>query len=253
MTATGGLFDAHLHIIDPRFPLGPSGGYVPRPFTVADYRDRVAGLGITGGTVVSGSFQGFDQSYLLSALTELGPGFVGVTDLPADANDQKIRELDRAGVRAVRFNLRRGGSARLQHLELLAGRVADVAGWHAEVYVDGRDLPELERRLAGLPQLVLDHLGLHDSGLPSLLRLVEDGAKVKASGFGRISFDVPDALRAVADIDPTALLFGTDLPGTRAPRPFQPADVDLIETTLGPENAHLALHENARRLYRPDR
>ena len=57
------VFDAHLHIIDPRFPLVASQGYVPEPFTVEDYRTRTAGLGITGGAVVSGSFQGFDQSY----------------------------------------------------------------------------------------------------------------------------------------------------------------------------------------------
>ena len=35
-----------------------------------------------GGAVVSGSFQGFDQSYLLDALDQLGPSFVGVTQLP---------------------------------------------------------------------------------------------------------------------------------------------------------------------------
>jgi predicted TIM-barrel fold metal-dependent hydrolase len=31
------VFDAHLHIIDPRFPLVPNKGYLPPAFTVADY------------------------------------------------------------------------------------------------------------------------------------------------------------------------------------------------------------------------
>ena len=47
----------------------------------------------------------------VDALAVLGPTFVGVTQLPADCSDEQILELDRSGVRAVRFNLRRGGLA----------------------------------------------------------------------------------------------------------------------------------------------
>lgn len=245
------LFDAHLHIIDPRFPLIPNQGYLPAPFTVADYRHRVAALGITGGAVVSGSFQAFDQTYLVDALEQLGPTFVGVTQLPASAPDKRILDLDRAGVRAVRFNLRRGGSERLDQLESLAERVAELADWHVELYVDGRDLPDLEPRLLALPRVSIDHLGMHRDGLPALLRLVDQGAKIKASGFGRGDLDPRTAIRAIADIDPGALLFGTDLPSTRAPRPFADADLTLIFDTLGPERARKALHDNAIAWYRP--
>jgi predicted TIM-barrel fold metal-dependent hydrolase len=76
------VFDGHLHIIDPRFPLVPNRGYLPEPFTVEDYLDRTSTLDLVGGAVVSGSFQGFDQSYLLDALDRLGPSFVGVTSCP---------------------------------------------------------------------------------------------------------------------------------------------------------------------------
>ena len=103
------VFDAHLHIIDPRFPLLENDGYLPPAFPVEQYRQRIAGLGIGGGAVVSGSFQGFDQSYLRHALTELGPNFVGVTQVPETVTDEEITALDAAGVRAVRFNVRRGG------------------------------------------------------------------------------------------------------------------------------------------------
>lgn len=34
------IFDAHLHVIDPRFPLVPNGGYLPEPFTAEDYLER---------------------------------------------------------------------------------------------------------------------------------------------------------------------------------------------------------------------
>ena len=243
------LFDAHLHIVDPRFPLVANDGYVPEPFTVADYRERTAALDVRRGAVVSGSFQAFDQHYLVDALERLGPGFVGVTQLPATASDAQILELDRAGVRALRFNLVRGGSATLENLEELAGRAFALAGWHAELYVDGRDLAELEPRLARLPRASIDHLGLHRDGLATLLRLAGRGVKVKASGFGRAELDVPAALRAIAAADPGALLFGTDLPSTRAPRPFADTDVALVTAALGPELARAALHDNAAAWY----
>jgi predicted TIM-barrel fold metal-dependent hydrolase len=244
------VFDAHLHIIDPHFPLVPSQGWLPGPFTAGDYRTRVAGLGVTGGAVVSGSFQGFDQRYLLDALERLGPGFAGVTQLPASATDDEILRLHAAGVRAVRFNLRRGGSEGLDRLEELALRVHALAGWHAELYAGAIELAALESRLAALPQVVIDHLGLSAAGLPVLLRLVAGGAKVKASGFGRVSLDVPAALTAIHRTDPSALLFGTDLPSTRAPRPFDPLDLELVRATLG-EDAGRVLHDNAVALYTP--
>lgn len=236
------IFDAHLHVIDPRFPLVRNQGYLPEPFTVEDYRARTSALPIAGGAVVSGSFQAFDQTYLVDALQRLGPAFVGVTQLPATVDDDEILRLHGAGVRAVRFNLHRGGS---EYLETLARRVAELAGWHVELYVDARDLPDLPR----LPRLSVDHLGLSREGLPALLRLVERGARVKATGFGRGDLDVPATLRAIAAVSPDALMFGTDLPSTRAPRPFADADVDLIRDALGDDLARRALHDNALAFY----
>ena len=158
-----------------------------------------------------------------------------------------------AGVRAVRFNVRRGGSATLEHLDALARRVHELAGWHTELYVDAADLPELLPTLAALPMVSIDHLGLSRAGLPHLLRLVEGGAYVKATGFGRGDLDVPATLRAVASVNQDALMVGTDLPSTRAPRPFLDEDLDLVLHTLGEELADAALHGNAYRLYRPQR
>ncbi|MEU0939164.1 amidohydrolase family protein [Embleya sp. NPDC005971] len=245
------VFDAHLHIVDPRFPLVANHGYLPPTFTVADYLARVASLGVTGGAVVSGSFQGLDRTHLLDALRRLGPGFVGVARLPADVADHTIRELDAAGVRAIRFNIRRGGSARIEELPRLARRVHDLVGWHVELYLDARDLPDLAPVVATLPKLSIDHLGLSREGLPQLLRLVERGAYVKATGFGRGDLDVPAALRAVLAVAPHALVAGTDLPSTRAPRPFRDSDLDLIAEAAGPDLAGAVLHDNARALYRP--
>jgi hypothetical protein len=86
-------------------------------------------------------------------------------------------------------------------------------------------------------------------GYPALLRLVEKGVKVKATGFGRVQLDVPTALREISAVDPSALIFGTDLPGTRAERPFEEADTDVIVETLGETLADRVLHENATSWY----
>lgn len=241
------LFDAHLHIVDPRFPLIANQGYLPGPFTVDDYRERTHHLGVNGGAVVSASFQGYDQTYLAAALQALGPGFAGVAQLAPGVTDEDVLALASMGVRAFRVNLVRGGD--LDQLDSLAPRVKEIAGWHAELYVDARDLPELAPRLPD--DVVIDHLGLSRAGLPALLALVERGARVKATGFARTDHDVPAALSAIARVNPGALLFGTDLPSTRAPRPFSDADIDLVREALGDDGlVRRALHDNAAELYR---
>jgi predicted TIM-barrel fold metal-dependent hydrolase len=245
-----GIVDAHLHIVDPRFPLSPNAGFVPEPFTCHDYLTAVRPLGVTGGVVVSGSFQAFDQTYLLDALAALGPSFVGVTALPADCSEDEIVGLDRAGVRGVRFNLRRGGSAGLTEIDALGRKVFDVAGWHSEFYVRNGDLQGLSPVLARLPRISIDHLGLSSDGFDVLLRLVDRGARVKATGFSRGDLDIPNVISRIHSVNPSALMFGTDLPSTRAPRPFSAADIDLVRETLGHDGAAKVLHDNAVALYR---
>ena len=244
------IFDAHCHIIDSAYPLIPNNGYMPEFFSVDDYQERTRPLGIVGGAVVSGSFQGFDQTYLIAALNRLGPGFVGVTQLPASVTDTQLQTLDRHGVRALRFNLKRGGSEQLDQLESLAKRVHDCVGWHSELYIDSRELPAIETRLLRLPALSIDHLGLSHEGLPSLLRLAGYGVRVKACGFGRVDFVLPGVLQQIHSANPHALMFGTDLPSTRAPRPFEDIDIVLLIDALGEDGAGRALWQNAREFYR---
>ena len=245
------LFDSHFHIIAPPFPLQDNQGYRPDYFTCSDYRTRLAGHHLAGGAIVSGSFQGFDQSYLRAALSTLGPGFVGVTQLPATTEDEEIHALHRAGVRGVRFNLRRGGSETLDRLDDFARRIADLVGWHVELYVDSRELGDLKQRLLQLPAVSIAHLGLSAEGLPHLVELAEQGVMIKASGFGRVTFDIPAALRKIARANPAALIFGTDLPGTRCPRPFSDTDIQLVRETLGDQLAARVFYDNAIAFYRP--
>jgi len=108
----------------------------------------------------------------------------------------------------VRFNLRRGGVLDIE----LALRVHELVGWHTEVYAT--DLPEHEAALRELPRLCVDHLGMNADGLAVAARL---GAMVKAT---------PRHAADLAGLDPGKVLFGTDLPSTRSPRRFEPADLE---------------------------
>ena len=201
---------------------------MPEPFTVDDYRAATAGLNIVGGAVVAGSFHGYDRAWLLDALARLGSTFVGVAQLEPDVSDEEILALDAAGVRAVRFNLHRGGSLDAP----LAHRVHALAGWHAEVYA--ADLPAHEARLRTLPRLVVDHMGMNPEGLAAAVRL---GALVKAT---------PRFEGDLGAVPQDKLVFGTDLPGTRARRRFASSDLERVAAI-----APAALADTARAWYRP--
>ena len=245
------IFDSHFHIIDQRFPLVPNRGFVPDSFNCNDYMSRTRNLNVVGGAVVSGSFQAFDQGYLLATLGTLGPRFVGVTQLPESVSDDQLRSLNDAGVRALRFNLKRGGSEGIEKLEPLAKRVHEIAGWHVELYVDSEFLSGLYATLVNLPAVTIDHLGLSKVGFPVLLKLVEKGVHVKATGFGRVDFNVKEALREIVSANPSSLVFGTDLPSTRAPRPFSDTDILLVREAVGDSLATRIFFDNAITLYRP--
>lgn len=245
------LFDSHMHIIDKRFPLVSNNGYLPPEFDYNEYLKRMTPYQLCGGVVVSGSFQAFDQHYLTDALKNLGNTFVGVTRLPASVSDEEILRLDKLGVRAVRFNLKRGGSESIAHLSSMAARVYEIANWHVELYVDSKDIKDLYPTLIALPSVSIDHLGLSQSGFSLLTQLAEKGVRVKATGFSRVDFKIENALKSLYLANPEALMFGSDLPSTRAPSPYSNNDFMLVAETLGKDAAIKVFSKNAIAFYKP--
>lgn len=244
------IFDSHFHIIDPAYPLYANQGYLPKPFTLKDYLKSHKNQDLHGGAIVSGSFQKFDQTYLVDTLNQLGNQFVGVTQLQASTSDEVILDLLGKRVRAVRFNLKRGGSESLKNLNLFAQRIWELAGWHVEFYVDSRELNGIAAQLDQLPKYSIDHLGLSKEGFPALLKLVEKGARIKATGFSRTDLDIPNALQQIHSINPQALMFGTDMPSTRAPRPYsEKEDYQLILDHFDEKAQEDILFQNASRFY----
>jgi predicted TIM-barrel fold metal-dependent hydrolase len=246
------IFDSHFHIIDTRFPLISNQGYFPSSFTCGDYLQAAAKFHLTiiGGAIVSGSFQAFDQSYLLTALKTLGPTFIGVTQLPLNVDNQTILNLNDAGVRAIRFNIKRGMKLATNDIQAFATRCYELAQWHSEFYLDSINLPEMMPLFLKLPKASVDHLGLSHAGLPNLLKLIEKGIYVKATGFSRVDFPVLAGLKKIVASNPDCLMFGTDLPGTRAPRPFDQDDLKIITDNFSEEIIKKILYKNALRFYR---
>jgi len=66
-----------------------------------------------------------------------------------------------------------------------------------------------------------------------------------------VDFDVRSALTDLYSANSRALMFGTDLPSTRAPRPYEDDDYTLILQTLGEEKAATVFYKNAIEFYRP--
>lgn len=243
------FFDAHFHIINPAYPLVANQGYLPEAFTAEDYTNTTQNYQITGGAIVSGSFQAFDQTYLIDSLEKLGPKFVGVTNLSSQATDKEILTLSEKGIRAVRFNLYRGGSETVNELRYFADRIYSLCKMHIELYISGEQINQHFDLLKTLPKISIDHLGMTDEGRIKLLALVEKGAKVKATGFMRVNFDVVEALQAINSVNPGALMFGTDLPGTRASRTFSKEDIALIQENFSEIEQQNIFYKNAQVFY----
>lgn len=244
------IFDSHFHIIDHRYPLQKNQGFLPEKFLVEDYCIAMQPCNLIGGIMVSGSFHGFDYSYLEPALCELGPTFFAVVQAPTTIDETTIRYLHSIGVRGIRFNFVRGNRLSVKKIQELAYKVHAIAGWHSEFYINACGLEELRTVLATLPSVSIDHLGLSYDASKHVIYLAEQGVKIKASGFGRVDFDIGTALQNIHHANRNSLMFGSDLPSTRAAHKFSTQDIKIIEDLFSPEEVKRILYQNALEFYR---
>jgi predicted TIM-barrel fold metal-dependent hydrolase len=226
------VFDAHFHIFEPGFQLLSNQGFKPDHFSVDDYSKWRTKCNIQGGACVAASTQGTDTSFLSHVLAKLGTNFVGIIEVQDDSiTNQEIQSLKASGVRGVRFNLKRSVSPKQVsvYLEDFAKRIHQEAGWHVELYIDGTGLNELYDVITKLPKVSIDHLGFNSDSHEKLKKFSErEDVRIKATGFGRVNFDVLKIMKELNHINPEVLMFGTDLPCTRAKRYFDEADLQLV-------------------------
>lgn len=233
------IFDTHFHIIDPKFPLVENQGFVPDFYTVDDYLQELKDMSIelTGGAIVSGSFQGYHQHYFEEAISALGTNFVGITQLPFNIADEDILKLNEIGIKGIRFNLYRGLSALPKEINELSERVYHLCNWKTELYVNLQTIDkEIEELMFTLPKVSIDHLGMHQCSVDKLKKIVHANIPIRLTGFGRVGYE-RDEIRELISIlyseNPNSLMFGSDLPSTRAKERFSYNDIQLIQETVG--------------------
>lgn len=267
LQAPPGACDTHIHVYGPpqRYPAAPSAPFLPPPASVEDYRQVQRRLGLERVVVVQPSAYGTDNRCTMEAVAELGEAARAVVVVDAEASDHQLTALTREGARGIRFHMLRGGVLPWEMLEPLAARVHEH-GWHVQLQLDGRQLPdriEVLRRLPG--RLVIDHTGKFLEPVPvehpafrCLQRLVDAGAYVKLSApyetsrVGPPRYDDVAALaKALVRQAPERMLWATNWPHPgREPRPDDAMLLDcLLEWAPDEATRRLILVDNPARRY----
>jgi len=262
-----GAVDTHAHVIGapPQWPWIANRAYTPEEATAEAYLAMLDAVGMTYGVLVQVSVHGTDNSLMESVLRAHPQRLRGVAVTTPGLPDAEYRRLKEAGVTGLRMNLLQGGGLGLDGLQDTAALCREQ-GWHLQLLLDARQLPDLAPSLAKLPvPLVLDHManfpaaeGPQHPGFQALVGLVGEGAWVKLSGAFRLSQLAPDfadvvpLAQALLKAAPDRCLWGSDWPhvthwGT------MPKVGDLLDLLAdwAPDEAtrHRVLVENPARLY----
>jgi len=268
-----GACDAHCHVFGPaaRFPFAPERTYTPVDAPKEKLFALHRHLGFERAVIVQASCHGTDNAATLDAIAASGGRYGGIAMVSADIAESEIVELERGGIRGVRFNFvsHLGRDADLDAVRSVVEKIGPF-GWHAVVHFDADRLETLAPVLRSLPvTMVIDHMGRVDAGrgldqpaFKMLLNLLEDERFwVKVSGCERISREGPpfcDAVpfaRMLVERFPDRVLWGTDWPHPNIRR-HMPDDGQLVDllAEIAPEAGHLKklLVDNPTRLYWPE-
>ena len=269
-TPPPGACDAHCHVFGPAdvFPYHPTSSYIPPDAPAQKLAELHRHLGIERAVIVQASCHGPDNRAMLAAIEGSEGRYRGVCIADASFGPGDFEELDRGGVRGVRFNFVKhlGGAPDLSLIERVVGMVEPL-GWHLVVHVNAEDLIEYEPFFSRfeLP-IVVDHMGrvpvsdgVDQEAFRILLsRLERENWWVKVCGAERISAEGPPFLdavpfaRALIDVAPDRVLWGTDWPHPNIRR-WMPNDGELVDLLphFAPdeETRRKILVENPARLY----
>jgi predicted TIM-barrel fold metal-dependent hydrolase len=211
-------WDCHTHVFGPaaRFPYAAERRYTPSEASPAALRRVMEELGVQHVVLVQPSPYADDHRCMLEALRTLGRSAVGVGAL--------VNELDRKivghpQISGLRVNVHAITDVHEIRRRLdTASQAAKEHGWHLELHVRGRLLPELALHAMPVP-LVLDHMARIESaeGAPAeaLQRLLDTGrCWVKLSGADRVGAHAPSVARMLLAARPDRLVWGSDWPHT---------------------------------------
>lgn len=266
LQAPPGACDCHMHIYDPRFAAGPSWPLALPNAPVAAYRNVQSELGLSRVVVVQPNGYQFDNACTEEAVRELGPSARGIATVRPDVADADLQRLTRAGFRGARCHMLKGGYLSWDDVDVIAARVQPY-GWHIQVQLDGRELPQHEARLSRLPvDVVVDHNGkflepvsTSHPAFAVLLHLLESGkcwvklsAPYETSKAGPPDYaDVGTLARALAVANPDRCVWATNWPHPGMnPVPSTAGMLDLLlDWTDSDDVRRRILVDNPGRLY----
>jgi len=247
LKAPPGACDTHMHIYEDRFALAPTATFKPPHSPTPDYLAMRKRIGIARTIVVQPSGYGFDNTCTLEAMKAMGESARGIAVVEPGVADAELQRLTAAGIRGIRYFMLPGGILPWESLEMMAARVGNF-GWHVQLQLDGRQLPEREAQLKRLSgTLVIDHNGkflepvaVDDPSFKCLLRLLENGrtwvklsAPYETSKKGPPLYpDVGALAQALVKAAPERCVWATNWPHPSVPRAQCPDDADLLDLLL---------------------
>ncbi len=255
-----------MHIYDPRFRATPAWPLALPNAPVAAYRQVQSALRLSRAVIVQPNGYKFDNACTEEALGLIGSSARGIATIPADTPDAEIERLTRAGFRGARCHMLKGGYLSWDDVEVIAARVQPF-GWHVQVQLDGRELPQHEALLMRLPvDVVIDHNGKFLEPVPTthpafgaLLRLLASGkawvklsAPYETSKSGPPGYaDVSALARALAGAHPDRCVWASNWPHPGIdPEPSTEGMLDLmLDWTDSDATRRKILVDNPARLY----
>jgi predicted TIM-barrel fold metal-dependent hydrolase len=239
--------DCHVHVFDPRrFPFTASRTYTPESATAAQLLAMHRSLHVSRVVIVQPSVYATDNSCVLDAMKQYGPGARGVAVLRSEVSSAALDSMERAGIRGVRINLGTAGDTNLSDARhRFKSTIKQIQGrkWHIQVYAALSVVAGLSDQVLASPvQVVFDHfggakasLGLQQPGFDKLLELIQSAKGfVKISGAYRVSDRPPDYsevapfARALIEANPQRILWGSDWPHPDTGNGRKPSDVSPL-------------------------
>ncbi len=230
--APAGAVDAHCHVFGPaaKFPFALERKYTPydapkeKLFALRDF------LGFQRNVIVQASCHGTDNAATIDAMLNSKGMARGVAVVKPTISESELKEMDKAGMRGVRFNFLPRLVDTTTPYEVYVNVAKKIAplGWHTVVYFEAPSLNNITPLLKALPTtIVLDHMSIPDvkkgvdhPDFQAYIRLLDENEKiwVKVTGPERISAegppydDVVPFARALVERFTDRVLWGTDWP-----------------------------------------
>jgi len=154
--------DCHQHIYDAaRFPPAQAG--VELNSTVADYRLLQKRIGTTRNIVTTPRPYLTDNHVTLDAISQFGANARGIAVVTPSVTDEELKELDRGGIRGLRFSLSgnpaTAAAVTVDMVEPLSKRINDM-GWHVKISATADVIVAHEEIWNRLPsRIVFDQMG----------------------------------------------------------------------------------------------